>query len=176
MIVTSLRRTGCARAALAAALTTALAAPAFAAEPQLVAEFRDWLLYTYQSGGGKVCYIVSEPKESDPKGVRRDKIYFLVQDRPADKVRSEVTTIIGYNFKQGSTVTVTVDSQSFELFAKADGAWADSSAKDQQIVAAMKKGSTMTVVGTSWRGTRTTDRYSLSGVTAAIDKMGEQCR
>ena len=33
----------------------------------------------------------------------------------------------------------------------------------------------MTVEGTSKRGTMTTDTYSLSGVTAALDKIATEC-
>jgi hypothetical protein len=34
----------------------------------------------------------------------------------------------------------------------------------------------MVVTGTSSRGTKTTDRYSLSGITAAMNKIDSICR
>ena len=34
----------------------------------------------------------------------------------------------------------------------------------------------MQVEGTSWRGTVTTDTYSLTGIAAAIDKIDEACK
>lgn len=146
-----------------------------AQEPQRIGEFNDWAAYSYKADAGQVCYIVSQPNESDPKNVNRDPIFFLVTHRPGDKVRNEVNTIIGYPFKEGSTATVTIGSDKFELFTSGDGAWAESAARDAEIVEAMKRGANMQVQGTSWRGTTTTDRYSLSGVTAAMAKIDETC-
>jgi hypothetical protein len=40
----------------------------------------------------------------------------------------------------------------------------------------MKAGSTAIVKATSTRGTDTTDTYSLSGITAALNKMTETCQ
>jgi hypothetical protein len=148
---------------------------AYAEEPKFVEEFNDWSVYSYKSGGGTVCYIVSEPKDSEPKNVRRDKVFFLVQNRPKDKVKSEVSTIIGYKFKEGSNVTLDIDGAKHQLYTIGDGAWADTSALDKKIVAAMKAGKSMVVSGTSWRGTKTTDRYSLAGVTAAMQKIDNMC-
>jgi len=150
--------------------------PALAEDPKFIEEFDDWSAYTYKAGGGNVCYVVSQPKESEPKNVRRDKVFFLVQHRPKDKVRSEVSTIIGYQFKSGSMAKIKVDGDELTLFTNGDGAWAESGSVDQEIVAAMKAGQSMVVTGTSSRGTQTTDRYSLSGITAAMNKIDSICK
>ena len=146
-----------------------------AEDPKFVQEFNDWAVYTYKAGGGQVCFIVSEPKSSEPKGAKRDKIFFLVQHRPKDGVKSEVSTIIGYPFKQGSTSTIDIDGNKYQLYTNGDGAWAESGDSGKKIVAAMKNGKAMNVSGTSWRGTTTKDNYSLSGVTAAMDKIDSMC-
>ena len=150
--------------------------PALAQEPKSLGEFDDWAAYTYETDAGSVCYIVSQPTDSEPKNVNRGPIHFLVTHRPSERVRNEVNTIIGYPFKENSTATVTIGDASFELFTSGDGAWADSADRDRAIVEAMKAGSNMRLKGTSWRGTVTTDRYSLSGVTAAMDKIDETCK
>jgi hypothetical protein len=151
--------------------------PALAQEPQpqVLGEFQDWAAYTYNSDSGAVCYIVSQPKDWEPKNVNRGPIFFLVTHRPAERVRNEVNTIIGYPFREDSTATVTIGDATFELFTSGDGAWADTAERDRQIVEAMKEGSTMRLRGTSWRGTVTTDQYSLRGVTAAMTKIDEEC-
>jgi hypothetical protein len=158
--------------ALAAGLIAT--APAAAAEPELGGTFNDWAAYSYNGGSGMVCYIVSQPKSSKPEGSKRDPIFFLVTHRPGDKVRNEVNTIIGYEFRKDSQATLTIDGENFALFTKGDGAWSD--AKDAAIVAAMKKGKQMQVKGTSKRGTSTIDTYSLSGVQAAMDKIDDLCK
>jgi hypothetical protein len=150
--------------------------PALAQEPKPLGEFDDWAAYTYDSDSGSVCYIVSQPTDWEPKNVNRGPIFFLITHRPSERVRNEVNTIIGYPFKENSTATVTVGDAKFELFTSGDGAWADTADRDRAIVEAMKGGSTMRLQGTSWRGTNTTDRYSLSGVTAAMDKIDAECK
>ncbi|MGH6875445.1 MAG: invasion associated locus B family protein, partial [Aestuariivirgaceae bacterium] len=57
-------------------------APANAQEPTLLGEYGDWSAYTYTSGQGKVCYAVSVPKSSEPQGVNRDPIFFLITHFP----------------------------------------------------------------------------------------------
>jgi invasion protein IalB len=150
---------------------------AMAAESELLSEHEDWAAYTYENDKeGKVCYAVSQPKESEPKNVRRDPIFFLVTNRPARKVVNEVSVIIGYPFKKNSDATVDIGSDSFSLFTSSDGAWVKDGDDERRLVAAMKRGAKMTVKGSSWRGTRTSDEFSLSGISAALDAIDGACK
>ncbi|WP_342643786.1 invasion associated locus B family protein [Rhodoligotrophos ferricapiens] len=144
-------------------------------DPQLLGDFNDWAAYTYNTAKGKVCYIVAKPQSSEPKNVKRDPIFFLVTHRTGDKVRNEVSTIIGYPFKKDAAAVVTIDNTNYDMFTNGDGGWFDSSTKDSQVVTAMKAGQKLSVKGTSWRGTETTDTYSLSGVTAAMNAIDKAC-
>jgi hypothetical protein len=161
---------------VAAGAALLVASPAQAQEPKPLGEFQDWAAYTYESDSGPVCYIVSQPTDWEPKNVNRGPIFFLITHRPSERVRNEVNTIIGYPFKEDSTATVTVGDKSFELFTSGDGAWADTADRDRQIVEAMKAGTTMRLEGVSWRGTETLDRYSLLGVTDAMNKIDAECK
>ena len=145
-------------------------------EPTELGKFGDWAAYTYKTASGKVCYVVSSPQGSEPKNAKRDPIFFLITHRPQQNVRNEVSTIIGYPFKKDATVQLMVDDQGYQLFTNGDGAWADTSAKDKEIVTALRKGQKLSVKGVSWRGTETLDTYSLKGVRAAIDKIDESCK
>ena len=40
----------------------------------------------------------------------------------------------------------------------------------------MRKGANLVVIGTSARGTQSTDRYSLKGLAQALDRTGQECR
>ena len=166
------------RFALISSIIAGLTGPALAQgqDPTPLGEFGDWAAYTNKTSGGKVCYAVASPQGSEPKNAKRDPIFFLITHRPQQNVRNEVSTIIGYPFKKDATVQVTVDTQSYQLFTNGDGAWADTSAKDKEIVAALRKGQKLTVKGVSWRGTETLDSYSLKGVKAAIDKIDDSCK
>ncbi len=148
-----------------------------AQEPQAAGTFGNWTAYHYKTKKGPVCYIVSQPVRSElsRKGAKRDPVFFLVTHRPGDKVRGEVSTIIGYPFRPNSTPTVEIDGQRFTLFAVKDGAWSEGPQVDRKIVAAMRKGRTMVVRGVSRRGTTSVDTYSLKGVTAALKKINRLC-
>jgi invasion protein IalB len=163
-------------ALISLSLTSGAAALAKAEEPTSLGTFEDWTAYTYKNNAGVVCYVVSKPTGSEPKNVKRDPAFFLVTHRPAQKVRNEVSTIIGYPFKENTTVALKIDKTDFELFTNGDGAWADTTAKDKQIVGALKKGQKLSVKGTSRRGTQTVDNYSLNGIKAALDKIDESCK
>ena len=159
-------------------LTFAMAGTALglATDPTPLVESGDWAAYAYKAKGGKVCYIVAQPKVSAPKSAKRDPAFFLVTHRPGQSVRNEVSTIIGYAFKKDVNVEVTIDNVNYTLFTNGDGAWADTKDKDKKLVAAMKKGKAMSVKGTSERGTATSDTYSLGGISDALDKIDAACK
>ena len=166
-------------AVILAPLTVVLGlAPVAAQTPQptSLGEFGDWAAYTYKTQNGKVCYISSQPKVSAPKNAKRDPAFLLVTHRPGQSVRNEVSTIIGYPFKKDATVELTIDASQYELFTNGDGAWADTSAKDKEIVTAMRKGEKLTIKGASWRGTETLDSYSLKGLAQALAKIDAACK
>ena len=145
-------------------------------EPKQIGAFDDWLAYSYDAADSKVCYVSSTPKSSEPKNAKRDPAFFLVTHMPGRKppVRGEVSTIIGYPFKEGQIVKLTIDAESYDMFSKGDTAWVDTGT-DKKIVAAMKGGKSLKVAGTSWRGTQTVDTYSLNGISAALAAIDKAC-
>ena len=150
------------------------AGAALANEPQQIGTFTDWRAYTYEDAGGKICYIVSEPKKAEGNYTRRGDIYFLVTHRPSGKVFDEVSIITGYTYDNGYEPMATIGNQRFKFYSEGDAAWAFS-AEERNLVTAMKRGANMVVKGRSSRGTITTDTYSLSGVTAAMGAIDKAC-
>jgi len=160
---------------IAAAL--GLTSPAIAnVDPKHLGDFGDWSAYTHKTKSGEVCFSISEPKETLPKKVNRDPVYFLITNRPKEKIKNEVSIITGYPFKPGSISTARIGDKSFKLYTKGDGAWVDNDKNEKRLISAMKKGRSMIVKGTSKRGTVTTDKYSLSGVTKAIASIDKACK
>jgi invasion protein IalB len=158
-------------------MTVGMAGSALAAEPTPLGVFADWTAYTYKASDTKVCYIVSQPKSSDAaKKVKRDPIFFIITHMPGRNINGEVSTIIGYPFKEATLVQLKIDNVEYELFTNGDGAWADTTDKEKKIVATMKAGQKFSVRGTSWKGTETIDNYSLNGFTAAMDKIDSSCK
>ncbi len=158
---------------LAAAVVAA--GPAFAQEPDHLGTFTDWEAATYKAPDSKVCFAYSVPKKTKAsRKVDRGEVRFIVTNYPGRKVKGQVSTIIGYPFKEGSAVKLKIDDTEFDLYPVTDMAWAGDN--DKEIVDAMKNGKAMTLAGTSWKGTETTDSYSLDGISAAVKKIDEACK
>ncbi len=143
---------------------------------------KDWSIFEAGSGGGKVCWVVTQPtKSTATRGgqtvtVNRGDIFLMVSSRPKDKVKNEVSFLSGYPFKKGSKVKVSVGSKNFTMFTDGENAWTSSSGEDAKLAAAFRAGSSARVEGTSARGTVTRDTFSLSGFTAALKSSQSRCR
>jgi hypothetical protein len=153
--------------------------PAAADQPDKLGDFKNWSAYSSGAGDAKVCYAVSKPKMTEPTKVKRDAVYFLINDWPSRKAKGEPEIVPGYEYKDKSTVTVEVGPDKFEFFTKNDGAaggaWVEQQADEGRLIEAMRRGAEIIVIGTSKRGTMTRDTYSLAGLSEAIDKVHEAC-
>ena len=147
-------------------------------QPTLLGQFGDWGAYTALPGGRKVCFALAKPASSttNPPNRPRDPAFFFVSTRPAEKVKDEVSIIIGYTFKPASDATVDVGSANFGLYTQNDGAWIKNAAEEAKMVDALRKGSDAVVKGVSGRGTQTTDTFSLKGLAQALDRVAQECR
>jgi Invasion associated locus B (IalB) protein len=163
--------------ALTATILTAAWAIAPAQAATSIGAFKQWNAYTSDESDGKICFIASQPQDSKytQKVSGRDPVFFMVTRIPAKNVRNETSTIIGYPFKDGSKVSIDIDGTKFSMFTDKDSAWIEDASQEPTLVDAMRKGVTMTIEGTSRRGTVSTDTYSLSGVTAALDTIAKEC-
>jgi invasion protein IalB len=161
-----------------AATAAAPAAAAGDAQPTLLGQYGDWGAYTASPGGNKVCFALAKPKttKTEPEGRKRDPSYVFVSTRPADKVKNEVSVIIGYPFKTNSDATAEVGTAKFAMYTQNDGAWIKNVGEEARMVDAMRKGADLTVKGTSGRGTQSTDQYSLKGLAQALDKIEQECK
>jgi invasion protein IalB len=100
----------------------------------------------------------------------------FISSRPAEKVTDEVSIIIGYPFKPNSEATVAIGTTSFALYTQQDGAWIKNSAEEANLIAAMRAGHNAVLKGTSAKGTRSTDVFSLKGLAEAIDRSDQECK
>lgn len=156
------------------------AAGAAPAEPNLMGSFREWHVYNAGAGAERSCFAVSPPQEMNPAGAARGSVFFMITSWPGRNVKNQPSVVPGYPYKEMSTVNVQVGSDKFEFFtqneANTGGAWMESPEDEQKLLAAMRRGSTMSITGTSTRGTLTRDNYSLAGISAALDKLTSDCK
>ncbi|UZD92633.1 invasion associated locus B family protein [Cognatishimia activa] len=144
-----------------------------------VAAKTDWSVFVESSP--KECWAVTTFKESVNTrngavvAVNRSQTLLMVFFRPDAGVKGQVGFTGGYPFKSGSTVSMKVDDNTYDLFTEGEWAWPQSADDDAKIVAAMKRGKQAILSGESGRGTRTKDTFSLLGFTAAHDDAGKRC-
>ena len=162
-------------ALLVVTLVISLGEGAMAADPKVLGTHRDWEGYQLVEKGKKTCYMASQPTKTVGKYKKRGDVVVFITHRPADKERDIVNFHAGYQFKKDSTVGVTIGRRKFKLFTKGDTAWALTAVDEQAMVKSMIKGSRMTVSGTSARGTRTTDTYSLRGFSRIYRRINKAC-
>jgi len=161
-----------------------------AAKPLLVASFGDWGVYQTQATKGRVCYTLAQPKDRAPADLKRDPAYAFISDRPGEGVRNEISFIMGFDVANAADADATADpkkkpenkeamamvgDQSFELLAKSANLWVKNAAKENQLVAEMRKGAKLVVKAASKRGHTTTDTYSLAGFSQALDRVQKDC-
>jgi hypothetical protein len=148
------------------------------AQPTLVGQFGDWGAYTASNGGKKVCYALAKPaaQATEPANRPRDPAYIFVSTRPAENVRNEISIVMGYPFKPGSEATADIGSAKYAMYTQADGAWIKNAAEEARMVETMRKGSDMIVAGESGKGTKSTDRYALKGLSQALDRVAQECK
>jgi len=148
------------------------------AQPNLLGQYADWGAYAAAGGDRKVCYALASPgsTRTTPPNRPRNQPYLFIATRMPENVKNEVSVIIGYPFKQDSEATVEIGSNKFVLYTKGDGAWISNAAEEARMIEVMRKGSDLVVNGTSARGTQSSDRYSLKGLSQALDRAARECR
>ncbi len=163
-------------ATVAAAAMILAPATASAQGAKFLKSFKDWSAYAYDGPDKKICFAVSKPKDIEPKNVDRSDIYFYISTWPKESVRAEISVKAGYKYKKGSKTTASIGSNVFEMFTDDDKAFVQSPDTERNLVAAMRKGSKMTIKGRNNDGTETVDVYSLSGITAALKYVTQNCK
>ncbi len=157
-------------------MTTLFSTTVFAADTNLLGTYDDWSAYSYDDGSERVCYMASSPSKSQGKYSRRDDVFLIVTHRQKARTFDVVNVVAGYTYKTTSKPQITIDkNKAIQLVRHENTAWAKDAATDQKLVAEMKKGTTATLLGTSARGTKTTDTFSLKGFSKAYEAINKDC-
>ena len=162
------------RATLALALLSG-AATAEGATKQ-IDKFEKWSAHLLTEKKTRVCFVHGEPTKKLGQYNKRGDVFVQITHRPHANVANEVGFTAGYTYKIDSDAVVEVDGKKFTLFTHKDGAWAPDAKADNALVKAMMKGRRMVIRGTSSRGTKTVDTYSLIGFTRAYKAIGTACK
>jgi hypothetical protein len=156
-----------------------LTTPAFADAANLLGAFGNWSAYSTGTGSSMTCYAMSKPRAMQPRNTKRAVTYLMVSDWPSRKVKAEPEIVPGYEYKESAPVSLAIGPDKFTFFArneaKSGSAWLQSLGDNQRLVDVMSKGVSVVAAGTSSRGTKTTDTYSLAGFNDALAKIHAVC-
>lgn len=158
-----------------AAVSVLLAGQANAQTVELVGTHGAWGVYADSATPKQVCFVAAQPQKAEPAGANRGPIYFYISAWPKDHVKAEPSVKVGYPINASKDMTVTIGTDTVKLFAKGERGFISDPKEEANLIEAMKKGSTAIVKATSTRGTTTTDTYSLSGLSQALQKMAQTC-
>jgi hypothetical protein len=156
-----------------------LATPAFADAANLLGAFGNWSAYSTGTGNSMTCYAMSKPRAMQPKNIKRAATYLMISDWPGRKVKAEPEIVPGYEYKESAPVTLAVGPDKFAFFArneaKSGSAWLQSLNDNQRLIEIMGKGVSAVAAGSSSRGTKSVDTYSLAGFSDALAKIHAVC-
>ena len=141
-----------------------------------IGSFNDWSAYAEGEGKNLACMAVSKPKKAKGNYKKRGDIFAVITHLPGQDKWNEFSIVAGYTYKPESNPDVIIGDYKVQLFTSGSRAWSFSPNDDEKIIKSLKSSMRMTVVGTSSRGTITTDTYSLVGFTKAFQKITEVCK
>jgi hypothetical protein len=144
--------------------------------PKLLGEFKGWSAYTVTEAKGEICYVVSEPKKSEPAKLKRGGPHLLITHRPGDRQLNVVSIELGYMAAKDSSAAVEIDKTKFDFFTDHQMAWARDSETDKAAVTAMSKAAEFTIRAKPTAGGETTDVYTLAGFADALQQIDKACK
>lgn len=142
---------------------------------RLLGDFRDWSSYATNETGGKLCFVLSKPKDVRPSPSGYTQSYLYLTHRPAEGVQNEFNFVAGYDLAPEQAPIVTIGGRSFDLFVDSDAAWLDDPALSGDVAGNMRAGSSMSIKIIAADGTEVIETFSLSGVTAASRAIDREC-
>ncbi|WP_146820218.1 hypothetical protein [Candidatus Deianiraea vastatrix] len=141
--------------------------------PLLKATMKNWKVLVGNVDGRKICYAFSKPfakvgNHKDSRDAYLMVIYF-------NKKRQDVNISMGFSFKTGSIVQISVDGKQFSANTKESIAIPNHQGIDSEIVKSMIYAKRVLVKGDSRIGTYGVDAYSCDNFQDVYAKLIELC-
>jgi hypothetical protein len=153
----------------------AMLSPAVAQSVRLIGDFQAWSAYATSEAAGRLCFALAKPTTVSPRPDGFAEAYLYLTHRPAEGVRNEFSLVAGFVFAPDSVATASVGGRSFELFTENDAAWLLDPTQSDNLASAMRAGATLVIEGTTERGIKVSETFSLSGATAASRAIEGDC-
>lgn len=145
------------------------------AAPSVVRQYTDWVVFTEDVAGEKLCYAATQATDKAPKSADHGDVWFYVSNWRSGKARNQPSLKVGYDLRADLPGKARVGRSNWSLFGVGQEAFTQDD-DDAALVSQLKRGSELRVEATSARNTRVTYHFSLSGSSAAIDRAASICR
>ncbi len=153
-----------------------ISAAAHANEPKVVATYKDWIVYQLDLQGDRVCYAVSEPTDKSPRSVSHGDVFFMVSSWKPGVAKGQPSFMAGYELRDAPEPVVRIGSDKWDMYTESEEGFIDKAADEKRLINAMKRGNNMRISAVSARGTATSYRFSLLGITDSLNRMEKECR
>ena len=117
-----------------------------------------------------------------PTNVKRDKAktYLMVSDWPGRKIKGEPQIVYGYQAKEGGAAALGVGGDKFNFFIRNSGkeasSWLAALNDNPAPGRCHARRRSAVASGTTPKGVKTIDTYSLQGFGDALDKVHAACQ
>jgi len=170
----SLKLVSLLRNVVLASAALGLAGEAIAA-PTAVARFKDWVVFTDQVEGDRICYAATEATDKAPSSAEHGDVWFYVTSWKSGRARAQPSLKVGYDLRPDLAPSARVGRSRFTMFSAGNEAFARDE-DDPRIVRNLKRGSELRVEAVSKRDTQVAYHFSLAGSSNAIDRAASACR
>ncbi len=155
---------------------TSFANSANAQEAVFHGQETDWRVFTRGDGTERICYVQSTPEEANPASANHGDVFFLVASWANGDADEQPSFLSGQLLRPDSPPRVRIGSDRYRMFVSEREGFVESPDDEDNLVADMRRGSTMRVEATHADGTVVAYEFSLSGVTAALQTADRLCR
>lgn len=164
------------QATLTLAIFLLVTGVALAASPKSLGVFGRWSAWTYSQKGHDHCFIYSSPTAAEPSSLDHGQVTFFVRTTRRTEAPTESSFQTGYGFAPHADLKASVDGTAFPMFASGNSAWlSGGGGQERAFLRSLERGHEMTIEAMSSRGNQTHYRFSLDGVTKAMQSARAAC-
>lgn len=144
------------------------------ATPSVDRQYSDWIVFTEDVGGERLCYAATQATDKAPMSADHGEVWFYVSNWRSGKARNQPSLKVGYELRGDLPGKAKIGRADWNLFGVGTEAFAQDS-DDTALVRQLKRGRELRVEATSSRNTRVTYHFSLTGSSSAIDRANSIC-
>ena len=123
----------------------------------------------------EVSFIMGFEVAGGPAAAKADKSDAKLEKADAKPVKTKAKAESKSKTAAAIVPVATVGEESFDLLPKGANLWVKNAARESALIAEMKKGDALVVKAAAVKGDGTTDTFSLTGFSQAMDRLAKEC-